>query len=567
MQGPGEQTMLISEADTEHFEIWFSYAGAQKTVVEAMAKQLRDEGDTLMAEIERIYSQPPEPLKKLRLTPQRYQREMVDGNWVFEKGNGCSIDQLTHDIGHAFLRVVILSKEYFSSRACMEELTACLCAHYMKHRLFPCLFLSGFNKPEDVLKDTEFSFYYQQDGETATLAQALEYTREQMQQSDKKHWQEFDFQPNRDEPFTALLEDWSRRIFSEANLQVVIEDQDKDARRWATDVYRYSLQKVGDSAFQAFDNLETYLIKDLLSKSDFQQFLAVLHIETEQKMAGKIQTISNADSVESFMKEVEESIKNEAKRLKEVPGLSQYLQRLCGLVIFRALKSVYITLFIRLRSISRQCIVFINNESEKDFDHELTAAVVNIALYNKSPVFSQLELSKQATENGSFSAIQNLIFTDGRSYSAGEYSEKDAIDVINKCMRISLLASYPAGTHIDSSDRRTRHIFRKELQKSPEQSQVESLVTRREYSRGDKDYYQDLKRIHQCLNQLIKDDNDQPDMVIPSIVLASAAGDAKEKKCVLITDESAWQIETGINAIANALNTYVYSNVVRTQYA
>jgi|GEM_PF-4152779 len=103
-------------------DIWFSYAGEQQPLVTSIVDCMTANEDDLC---ETVFSLDDETdftaLKGVRFLPKRYRSEDEENKPHFRLPPSGDINALVEDIGKSFLKVIVLSEEYFKSYVCMQE--------------------------------------------------------------------------------------------------------------------------------------------------------------------------------------------------------------------------------------------------------------------------------------------------------------------------------------------------------------------------------------------------------------------------------------------------------------
>lgn len=278
-------------------DIWFSYAGEQQSLVTSIVDYMTANEDDLR---ETVFNLDDETdftaLKGVRFLPKRYKSEDEKDKPHFRLPPSGDINALVEDIGKSFIKVIVLSKDYFKSPVCMRELCVSLCGFHIKRGVFPLFLLVGFKNTENFFTAQTFKFQLKPNSSpvTKTLADALRIVHEDLEESEWKKVRGFDVTSSARDTFQSTLKSIEDRVFTEGRLffnseKIFLAFRGRRSRRVAHDLsinlYRYSLHNLKDLSLSYHRNTMEKLYSQWRSTPFAAKLVNALGCDSENKSA------------------------------------------------------------------------------------------------------------------------------------------------------------------------------------------------------------------------------------------------------------------------------------------
>ncbi len=399
--------MLQSELSSIPIDYWISYSGHDKWSVEAIYRH--------MVEINNAGG-----FKGVKLNPKKYQWKLNGGNWDYELDIGQDIGELIHVISNNVLRTVVLSKDYFKSPVCMQELCMCLCSDHISQHVYPLVQLVDFEDPENVLTTDKFEFViptkpedskhqnrYFTNIQDQTLAEALYQTHEYIRQSSKNTWQGYEFKPLSVEYFQSTLEKLAFKVFA------TNQQQEKDLAK-AFFIFASRMANLTD--LQRFDEVTNDMLTQLYKRKPIRDLAKKMELNTKDEFLEQIKGIRSELKVKALLEDIAIQIIDYPELCKDDFKVKVY--QFAFICMLKCQKSLYLMLYKKYRDTGSLYYINANTEEPEHLRNSMFAAFVMSIAYGVPP-------SIDITSVGQFNDInkwkmENLLTVSSRSPSGNK---------------------------------------------------------------------------------------------------------------------------------------------------
>jgi hypothetical protein len=216
----------------------------------------------VQAAIEQLDKESEKQVEHVRLQPKRYRLDKADSSEpVYRLAPREHINELVLDIANNPLRIMVLSKAYFESQACLNELCLSLCAKHnglenAKTNRLPMLIFADFKTELVVLTDGLFSFLdvtTPNETKQQTLLRALTATHKMLSETLSKQ-RGFDFSAGFRQTLPTILNELAERVY--------VSMTKDNVKAVATSLYRYVFSYLSGIDFGSHNRLIENLYKD-----------------------------------------------------------------------------------------------------------------------------------------------------------------------------------------------------------------------------------------------------------------------------------------------------------------
>lgn len=315
----------MSEQKKNKLDVWFSYAGAQKEFVKSVIDELnKDEvvkkACTQTEGVKGDGSIQPEIIAKHYIT---YHPQTDSPNFTLTASE--AIAKLVRMIGGHFLKVIVLSKEYFDSFVCLSELYASLLSEHTEQGFLPAVILYDLEPSELFSGDERFGFRVTNDRapitKKRTLQKALRKVHKSLHQT--SHWLTRDY-PQEAANFDKKLDELSSSVL------IVHKSSSNKSKDVAVEVVRHVFKR---SASFSTDVL-TPRIKKLLDQWMNSEFGTAFAQKFAQSNAQKcietaVTEVTNVPALIRFIKALEGTINAHHGQLTRFHKAKEQLLELC----------------------------------------------------------------------------------------------------------------------------------------------------------------------------------------------------------------------------------------------
>lgn len=384
-------------------DIWFSYAGEQQPLVTSIVDCMTKNEDELR---ETVFNLDDETdftaLKGVRFLPKRYKSEDEKNKPHFRLPPGGDINALVEDIGKSFLKVIVLSEEYFKSYVCMQELCLSLCSFHIDREVFPLFLLVGFEGENKLSAKKKFNFELGEgaDFEYLTLFDALCTIHKQLNQASWQSLRGFNI-PHSKENFKKTLQDL---LFNDlengstkniCKLSATEESCDASLTQGVFD-YCYNKLKKLESYFQV--QMADKLYENWLS-SDYTKRL----VEFQKNDNGNIiefKHISSITDAMNYLKQLETAVKKLYLERTDISTKSfSSVLDLVGLVALKLIPSVDAALYSYFGGTNAVINIQVRSKGATSFTTALQAAIAFSASIKTGVKFNLVKGTEPAIED------------------------------------------------------------------------------------------------------------------------------------------------------------------------
>ncbi|UAA39525.1 hypothetical protein KIH87_03980 [Paraneptunicella aestuarii] len=351
-------------------DVWFSYSGKQqplvKTIVETMnAMEVTLIQEALKADEEKNW----DDVKQARFTPKRYQHEDDSDNSkiIYRLPPTGNINLLVKEIAKSFLKVIVLSPEYFQSDTCLRELCLSLSAFHTSEGHLPMFLLDGFDDTSEVFLNGSFDFKISASDELKgkTLQEALIEVHKRL---DPKMWElarDFDLSEEFRKNLPTQLDKLSSCIYAVSQMS---------PEEIVREIYRYGFSSLKELNQNYHPALMESLYNDWKKRPYPQKLLARMEDGSDGGMSfSAIQSPVGAgvylsqvlDVLDDFYSEL---VFNDNKAEESV-------MQLCGMVVLKVYDSMDAALLSYFGNVNSILGVKVLKNSDPNFNTALHTAI------------------------------------------------------------------------------------------------------------------------------------------------------------------------------------------------
>lgn len=418
----------------EAHEIWFSYAVNDEDLVQGISDNV-SRGQEHFSDSQNDLSSY-QHLKDVHLVPQKYKlldEKNAAGEPVYRyrlKG-GDHISELSIDIASSLLKVVVLSKSYFKSPACLEELCLCLCSNHCESNVYPLVIIAEpegknilsdnytFQIPKISNKASSDNSFISSESIPTTLAGAMKQTFEYLIER-YNILPGFNLQPKSLQDFEQKISNLSETIF----FNVSKKGNQNEHKNIALEAYRKALKLINNTRKTNHLEYINTRFKEIIRTEPIKTLISD-HPEEGIDIASKFNSISNFSKAGDFVELINKGLDNIRKELHKKPT-KQILGELCSLVHIKSLQSTRAQLFAHFKKINSIISVTELNSNEP-LVRELFTAIAHSLTFEKTFSFED----KWNHENIANVKVPGLINAQYQTSSPNEKPSDDLLRIIS----------------------------------------------------------------------------------------------------------------------------------------
>lgn len=528
--------MLRGKVEREMFDLWFSYSGENEEIVNDIYESLKNweymrfeptlthRFESSLRKVEVVSPSSEECdafvdfIQKVRISPRKYQwmREEKDGKvtHVTQLPPNGKIESLVFQIAESFLKVVVISRDYFKSPICMQELCMCLVSNHSRLGIFP-MHLSLFENPAIVFTDETFEFGIpvsgksgEEDGtlfnvpyelEPLTLAKALFKTHQYLREKYGGSLYGFDMSEKTVNFFRKKLDWLTTSIY-------VQSCKDPDPVESASRIYEFALHTV-QGKLSNWKKQNRQHLKRLMHKPSLKK-LNLLFADFSKKWSFVEDFFAESREVAElieFMKSVEDCLDTLELDVKQAEVYRSYIGQLSALAILQCINAYsadLIPYYQRSNSlipVNSTRTINGNSSNESTLLSYLAYAIAFDQILEINHDHFNQELNATSLVNAS-SRMENA--NDVESNTSGSYK---LLKLLVNFYNPNTVKRLPRTFEEAKQDRVFIEEFYQDVYFAHKRNEVAVLVTHHNYSRNNMGNYKEVSDVLALLNSVGKE--------------------------------------------------------------